>query len=121
MDLNEYQQHAMETCMPSCENISYMLFNLVGEVGELTSKVAKAIRKGQIAIKDNRVVYDTMPSNEVIAFIDGVKAEAGDCLWQLAGLCSVMGWSLDDIGRMNLDKLASRKLRGVIEGNGDNR
>ena len=47
--------------------------------------------------------------------------EAGDVLWQLAGLCSVMGWDLNEVARMNLDKLASRQQRGVIEGNGDNR
>ena len=46
MQLNEYQQAAMTTCMDSCENISYMLLNLVGEVGEFSSKVAKHIRKG---------------------------------------------------------------------------
>ena len=37
MELNEYQKRAMSTCMPSCENISYMLLNLVGEVGEFSS------------------------------------------------------------------------------------
>ena len=36
--------------MPSCKNISYMLLNLVGEVGEFASKLAKAIRKDQLAI-----------------------------------------------------------------------
>ena len=44
MKLNDYQKRAMSTCMPSCKNISYMLLNLVGEVGEFASKIAKAIR-----------------------------------------------------------------------------
>ena len=43
----------------------------------------------------------------------------GDVLWQLSGLCSVMGWSLDDIAQMNLDKLAARKAVGTIDGDGD--
>ena len=47
--------------------------------------------------------------------------EAGDILWQLAGLCKVMGWELDSIAQMNLKKLASRQKRGVIDGSGDNR
>lgn len=47
--------------------------------------------------------------------------EAGDILWQLSGLCSVMGWSLEEVGRRNLQKLADRQKRGVIDGNGDNR
>lgn len=50
MELTTYQKRAMETCMPSCENISYMLLNLVGEVGELAGKIAKGIRKGEMVI-----------------------------------------------------------------------
>lgn len=50
-----------------------------------------------------------------------MQLEAGDVLWQLAGLCSVMGWDLEQIALMNLEKLASRQKRGVIDGNGDNR
>lgn len=50
-----------------------------------------------------------------------MQLEAGDILWQLAGLCSVMGWDLEQIALMNLEKLASRQKRGVIDGNGDNR
>ena len=49
------------------------------------------------------------------------KKEAGDILWQLSGLCHVMGWELEDVAQGNLDKLASRQERGVIDGNGDNR
>lgn len=48
MTLTQYQQQAMTTCLPESENFSYMMLNLVGEVGELASKVAKMIRKGQV-------------------------------------------------------------------------
>lgn len=117
--------------MPSCKNISYMLLNLVGEVGEFSSKLAKAIRKNQVSIggktSANRnilTVRDDSPEAlefDVLAFDDELKKEAGDILWQLAGLCKVMGWTLEDVGQGNLDKLASRKARGVIDGDGDNR
>lgn len=50
-----------------------------------------------------------------------IKKELGDILWQLSGLCSVMNFDLEDVARTNLEKLASRKRRGVIDGNGDNR
>ena len=40
----------MSTCMPSCNNISYMLLNLVAEVGEFSGKLAKAIRKENVSI-----------------------------------------------------------------------
>lgn len=50
-----------------------------------------------------------------------LQKEVGDILWQLSGLCTVMGWSLEDIAQQNLDKLASRQQRGKIDGDGDNR
>ena len=45
LTLNEYQEKAMTTCLPTSKNFSYMFLNLVGEVGEFASKVAKHIRK----------------------------------------------------------------------------
>lgn len=129
MDLNQYQEKAMSTCMPSCENISYMLLNLVGEVGEFSSKIAKAIRKKQVSIggrtvinRNHFTVRDDNPEArdfDILAFDEELRKEAGDILWQLSGLCSVMGWSLNDIAKMNLDKLAKRKEAGTIVGNGD--
>lgn len=50
LTLNEYQEKAMTTCMPTCKNIAYMSMNLCGETGELHSKLAKAIRKGKLFI-----------------------------------------------------------------------
>lgn len=124
MTLNDYQKKAMATCMPSCENFSYMMLNLVGEVGEFASKVAKAIRKETGLMDEANFYYylnqdeDEPSSSELYAEL---KAEAGDILWQLSGLCEIMGWKLEDVAQGNLDKLASRKERGVIDGNGDNR
>ena len=114
MTLEEYQKRAMTTCMASSENFSYMFFNLVGEVGEFASKVAKAIRKEENCIEYNDLGV-TVTKNEEL------QKEAGDILWQLSGLCTVMGWNLEDIAQQNLDKLASRQQRNVIDGSGDNR
>ena len=120
MTLTEYQRQAMTTCMSSCNNFSYMMLNLVGEAGELASKVAKAIRKRDATITKDQLRH---PSTRRIddELEEAMMLETGDILWELAGLCSVMGWDLEEIARMNLDKLASRKQRGVIDGNGDNR
>lgn len=123
MELNEYQERAMATCMPSCDNFSYMMLNLIGEVGELASKVAKDIRKVNAVIghgMDNELI-PRMPFDEWIVRQEEYKAEAGDILWQLAGLCKAMGWDLEEVAQGNLDKLADRKARGVIDGSGDNR
>lgn len=120
MDVNEYQKKAMATCMPTCENITYMLCNLVAEVGEFSGKIAKHIRKDEMAILKNQLTSG-MPFKRNEEAMEELKKEAGDIAWQLAGLCAVMGWSLEDVCQANLDKLASRKQRGVIDGNGDNR
>lgn len=121
MELNKYQEQAMTTCMPSSENFSYMFLNLVGEVGEFASKVAKHIRKGHYSIMDSNIAngsnIDDLTEPEVA--LDELKKEAGDILWQLSGLCTIMGWSLEDVAQMNLDKLAARKAVGTIDGNGD--
>lgn len=124
MTLNEYQEKAMSTCMDSCNNFSYMMLNLVGEVGELSSKVAKMIRKGKFDIggeSNLRVDIKVMNGDDIETIDKELKLEAGDIAWQLAGLCKVLGWSLEEVCQANLDKLASRKARGVIDGNGDER
>ena len=37
----------------------------------------------------------------------------------MSGLCTVMGWKLEDVARYNLEKLAARKQNGTIAGSGD--
>lgn len=128
MTLNEYQKNAMKTCMASCDNISYMLLNLVGEVGEFSSKLAKAIRKEDIYIGGQRdmkglsklCVYPHFIP-EFVEFNEELMKEAGDILWQLFGVFHALGWSAEDVAQMNLEKLASRAQRGKIDGDGDNR
>ena len=117
MTLNEYQEKAMTTCMGTCNNFSYMMLNLVGEMGEFAGKIAKMIRKKDAVIGGSSLFV----SEEGLLMDEELMKEAGDMLWQLSGLCKVMGWKLEDVALMNLDKLASRKDRGVIDGNGDNR
>lgn len=118
LSLNEYQRRAMTTCMPSCENWSYMSLNLMGELGELCSKVAKLIRKGKARIENNELVMD---ASVTTAEIIDIRKELGDCYWQLNGLATVLHFDAEDVCRENLDKLASRQQRGKIDGNGDNR
>ncbi len=102
MLLNEYQELAFKTAMESAKNPAYMISNLTSEAGEVAGKYAKWIRDG---------VLDE----------EGMKKEAGDVLWQIAGLSTVMGWSLADIASKNLQKLAARKLNNTLSGQGDDR
>lgn len=119
MELKDYQEKAMTTCMESSRNYSYMAGNLSAEVGELQGKVNKAQRKEQLVFNEKGHIVWVGDIEDEITFNEELKKEAGDVLWQLSGLCSVMGWSLEDVAQMNLDKLAARKKAGTIVGSGD--
>lgn len=110
--------------MDSCDNFGYMFLNLVGEVGEFASKVAKHIRKREATIGGKTIpngLLTTLEGEDFDLADDALMKEAGDILWQLAGLCHTMGWSIEDVAQYNVFKLADRKARGVINGEGDNR
>lgn len=116
MNFNEYQKKAHETAdYPSgtigkdahAVDYLYPAFGLAEEAGEVSGKFAKAVR-------DNSGVIDHERKTAIIK-------ELGDVLWFVAELCTVLGVDMNDVAQTNLDKLASRKERGVIHGNGDNR
>lgn len=123
LTLKEYQRRAMGTCLRESENFAYMFMNLVGELGEFASKIAKQVRKGRFEFGQNEVlpVEGAIGWDDWKAVDDELELEAGDILWQLSGLCSVMDWDLENVARKNLEKLASRKQRGKIDGEGDHR
>jgi NTP pyrophosphatase (non-canonical NTP hydrolase) len=107
MNFEEYQTKARTFRMESA-NALYALLNLSGEVGELHSKMAKALRDG-------------IPNNDMPTFRVEVAKELGDILWHLAAIADDQGWTLEEIATANLDKLESRALRNKITGSGDNR
>ena len=102
MNIEEYQKKAWETALETAKNPAYMVSNLASEAGEVAGKYAKWVRDG---------VLDE----------DGLQKEMGDVFWQLAGLSTVMGWSLADIASKNLQKLNDRANRNVLTGSGDER
>ena len=102
MNIDTYQQKAWETALETAKNPAYMVTNLAAEAGEVAGKYAKWVRDG---------VLDE----------EAIQKEMGDVFWQLAGLATVMGWSLTDIASKNLQKLASRAERLTIGGSGDER
>ncbi len=116
MTISEYQTKAHETADYPSGTIGkeqhfveyiYPAFGLSEEAGEVAGKFAKAVR-------DNQGVIDEERKKEIIK-------ELGDVCWFLAELCTVLYVDLEDVMQKNLDKLASRKERGVIHGSGDNR
>lgn len=106
--------------MAKSHNYTYMAEGMVGEMGEFMSKVAKGVRKGKMKVSSNNLVI-LAAKQERPEIKEGLKAELGDILWFVSGMADVMGWTLEEVAQANIDKLASRKERGVIQGDGDNR
>lgn len=120
MKANNYQEKAMETKMPSCDNLIYMLGLLHEEAGELQGKVNKAQRKVLIVAENNQWVWKGT-QEQLKEFVAECKKELGDVCWAVAGIADWFGWDLSEVMQCNLDKLADRNKRGVIDGKGDNR
>ena len=120
MELNEYQEKAMSTCLPSCNNFAYMSLGLASEVGELAGKVAKAVRKEELTFFECDIYCGKhIPEDGGVELHKGLIGELGDVLWFVSGICKVLGLSLEDVAEANLAKLAERKKNGTIIGNGD--
>lgn len=110
MTLEEYQQRALTTVISSDDEFKDLLhwvLGINGEAGEVAEKIKKIIRdkNGEVSDEDKTEL----------------AKEIGDVLWYLAVLAHHLGFSFDDIAQQNLDKLKSRKQRGVLGGTGDNR
>jgi NTP pyrophosphatase (non-canonical NTP hydrolase) len=121
MRANEYQTRAMSTRLPSCGNAIYMLFGLMAEVGEIADKIAKWRRKGVCRLDMDHLVFNTGDLQEAEGYKSELMKEVGDCAWFIVGIADCFGFTLEEVMQQNLDKLASRRERGVIDGNGDNR
>ena len=110
LSINEYQERAHETAdYLGMENgdYRYPVMGLSEEAGEVSGKFAKAIRDANGIIDGERR--------------EAIKKELGDVCWFVAEIATILDLKLEDVMQGNLDKLASRKARGVIHGSGDNR
>jgi NTP pyrophosphatase (non-canonical NTP hydrolase) len=109
MDFNEYQKETRKAAIyPGLgNNFSFPTIGLAGETGEVAEKIKKIIR-------DKGGIVDEQSRSEV-------KKELGDVLWYLAQLATELDITLEEVVVCNLEKIASRKERNVVHGDGDNR
>jgi len=106
MKLNDYQDEARKTAIYPVEDaLTYTALGLCGESGEVAEKIKKWIRGDDngSSLKEN-LLY-----------------ELGDVLWYLSNLAFELNYTLEEVARVNLDKLLARKMSGKIKGDGDNR
>lgn len=109
MNFEEYQKKSKETAIYPVvgKNFVYPTLGLTGEAGEVSEKIKKLFR-------DKNGIADDDTKKEL-------QKELGDVLWYLAQIATEFDLSLNEIAEKNIEKLFSRKERGTLHGNGDNR
>ena len=115
MDFNTYQKLAGKTDFHTSKKekrifgnlFAYPTFGITGEAGEMADKVKKIFRD-----------HDGKLSPEMR---HDLILELGDILWYMAKMARALGVTLDEVARRNINKINSRKKRGVIKGSGDHR
>lgn len=111
LDFDHYQHLANQTALypgRGAETIApYPALGLAGEAGEVCEEIKKAIRDdGGVVTPERR---------------ERIQKELGDILWYVAALCSDLDLKMSEVARANIEKLADRKARGVIQGEGSQR
>jgi NTP pyrophosphatase (non-canonical NTP hydrolase) len=136
LTLNDYQKGAIGTAIypgkGEALGLSYVALKMNGEAGEFAEHLGKAIRDDAFGQPIKRPtdrpllgVTVEVPTGEIQGLTPErhqlLAKELGDVLWYVAAAAEELGLKLGDIAQANLDKLASRKARGVLGGSGDNR
>lgn len=96
MTLNEYQKLAARTInngLKPREQELHALHGMSAEVGEIHS-IFQKFYQGH-PIDDGELIK-----------------EMGDLCWMIAELCTVEGWNLDDVCKINIQKLLKRFPNG---------
>lgn len=113
MNLKEYGQQAMTTMTSGhafgdiTPQLAAQVLGLVGESGEVAEKLKKIIR-------DKEGVLSRQDRQEFVK-------ELGDILWYVNAVACLLGSNIEEVAEKNLEKVLSRKARGVQHGSGDNR
>lgn len=104
MDFKTYEEFVKGMkVFPEKHAIVYPALGMMGEAGEVSEKVKKWLRGDRELDKPELV------------------KEIGDVLWYITALADDLGYTLTNVAEMNIEKLSSRKERGVLKGSGDNR
>ena len=97
MEINEYQELAMRTLNPALSPRDVLIngvMGLCGEAGEAIDLVKKHLAQGHPLDRER------------------LAGELGDVAWYLAETASAIGYALEDVLRMNIEKLRARYPEG---------
>ena len=95
------------------DNLAIAALGLVGEAGEVAEKVKKHLR-GDAA-------HNPMEHPDILIRNAEIGKELGDVAFYLTWLANYHGFTLNEVLKMNMDKLNKRRAGNVQRGDGDNR
>lgn len=107
---NEYQRLAMRTNDgKSYERLVEVFGNNrdIDMAGLLMGCLGLAGESGELLDLFKKWIFHSKPLDE-----DHAKKELGDVLWYVAEIAHSLGWNLDEIMAMNVDKLKARYPEG---------
>jgi NTP pyrophosphatase (non-canonical NTP hydrolase) len=110
MTFDEYQQQALTTNLSKEDRFKELMQQVLG-LGDETGEVLAVFKKW---IRDQEADPGKLD-------IEHLTKELGDVLWYLAVITHDLGISLDEIARVNVEKLEDRRQRGTLSGSGDHR
>ena len=87
---NEYQNEALRTASGKCRSLANCAMGLAGEAGECTDIIKKHLFHGHDLNKEH------------------LAKELGDVAWYIAVCAHIIGYDLDDVFKLNVDKLRAR-------------
>ncbi len=107
MKFSDYETIVEKTdlnCSVNGDRLAYALIGMIGEIGEFAEKVKRIYRKDHELNADYKHL---------------LALELGDVLWYLTKAAKELGYKLEDIARLNLEKLEKRLKENKIRGKGD--
>jgi len=113
MTLEAYQDKAAEYTFYKGA-LLYPTLGLNGEAGEVAEKVKKLHRDDEMNFLTEDFPDQLDPED---AF--ELALELGDVLFYLAACAGDIGYSLEEVAELNIEKLKDRKERGKLAGSGD--
>lgn len=87
---------------------------MFAETGEVADKIAKWVRKREAHVSDSFLVFNTSDVKVANEKQRELMKEVGDVLWFVACLADHLGFTLQEVAEMNIEKLRERKANGTI-------
>ena len=116
---NEYQKLAMRTNDGDC---TYRLERMINEVQRLRGDTGRDIGgiinacmglPGEVGESVDMIKKWIFHGHDLDE--DKLAKELGDILWYVALMCHSLGWDMEEIMQMNIDKLKARYPEGFSE------